>query len=449
MYFFNLFYLYLHYYMSLKSCNIIYGYLDNCLDLYQDSPNDYVLLIEPRGDIIDKLKKNIKTSHTVEVPSRISTSSVKVPSRLPKNIILISKMLSEKDKMTETILYFNKEEEKYFTKNESLLIRGTSYFNIKKYNVFTTSINNLIVQYNIQNINSLSININVQNCNEILDSVISFNHIISNISIHPTVNFLSDNCKILENFYKKNNFIYSHKNLNLKLPNIGMFINGKLKNNKEISLLIQQYKMNLIITKKKDSHIIPYPESITILNNNIYNIHSKIYHENIIQNLECIFNIGKNKNVYENNENVYENNENVYENNENVNENIKFISFDNNNQNENNQNNQNTEISVDNYNKVEVGDLEIIIQFNPKYFDDNKTLQIMYPLKDNILYVNKLFDIIYGTKNCIYMLYQIIKSKYFSDFLELKRSSKPKLFTIFSKIYFFEYISKIFIVKEF
>jgi hypothetical protein len=67
--------------MSFKSCNIIYGYIDNCLDKYQDSP---VLLIEPRGDIIDKLKKNIN-----------------------KNIILISKMLLEKDTLTETILYFN------------------------------------------------------------------------------------------------------------------------------------------------------------------------------------------------------------------------------------------------------------------------------------------------------------------------------------------------------
>ena len=47
------------------------------------------------------------------------------------------------------------------------------------------------------------------------------------------------------------------------------------------------------------------------------------------------------------------------------------------------------------------------------------------------------------------MLYQILKSKYFSDFLEVKKVAKPKLFTIFSKIYFFEYISKIFVIKEF
>ena len=399
--------------MSLKSCNIIYGYLDNCLDKYQDSP---VLLIEPRSDIIDILKKDLKD---------ITKN---------KNIILISKMLLEKDLMTESILYFNKEENKYFTNNEKLLVMGTNYFNVKKYKVFTTSINNIILQYNIQNINSISININVQNCNKILDSIIPFNHIISNIIISDTVKMFSDNCKLLENFYKKENLTFTHKNLNIKLPNIGMYINcnGKIKNNKEISLLVQQYKMNLIIMRKNNSFIIPYPESITIINN-VYDAHSKIYHENIIRNFECIFN--KDQNIKEQITVTNNQNEQV---NENINEQINET---------NNHNNQNEQINETN--KIDVGDLDIIMQFNPKYFDNNKTLQIMYPLKDNIIYINKVFDIIYGTKNCIYMLYQILKSKYFSDFLEVKKIAKPKLFTIFSKMYFFEYISKIFVIKEF
>ena len=323
--------------------------------------------------------------------------------------------------MTDSILYFNKDEDKYFTKNDkNLLVRGTNYFNVKKYNVFTTSINNIILQYNIQNIDSLVININVENCNDILDSLIPFNHIISNIVINDNVNIDLEKCKILENFKtnedsptftegirrQDNVKSFSHKNLNIKLPNIGMFFNGKLKNNKEITLLVQQYKMNLIIIKKKDSYIVPYPESITILNNNQDNTYSKIYHENIIHNLDCIFNF-------------------------------------------NAQNDKNEDNRLIKSEEIAVGDLEIIIQFNTKYFDNNKTLQIMYPLKDNVLYVNKVYDIIYGTKNCIYMLYQIIKSKYFSDFLEEKNTSRPKLFTIFSKIYFFEYISKIFVLKEF
>jgi hypothetical protein len=370
--------------MSLKSRNIVYGYKEHCP--FIKSPNNHILLIEPRGEIIDLLKQK----------------------NLDKNIILISKILSEKDTMTDSILYFNKDEDKYFTKNDkNLLVRGTNYFNVKKYNVFTTSINNIILQYNIQNIDSLVININVENCNDILDSLIPFNHIISNIIINDNVNISIEKCKILENFKKNEDSSksFSHKNLNIKLPNIGMFFNGKLKNNKEITLLVQQYKMNLIIIKKKDSYIVPYPESITILNNNQDNTYSKIYHENIIHNLDCIFNFKQNDTNHEN-----------YK--------IKGQ-------------------------EIAVGDLEIIIQFNTKYFDNNKTLQIMYPLKDNVLYVNKVYDIIYGTKNCIYMLYQIIKSKYFSDFLEEKNTSRPKLFTIFSKIYFFEYISKIFVLKEF
>ena len=55
-------------------------------------------------------------------------------------------------------------------------------------------------------------------------------------------------------------------------------------------------------------------------------------------------------------------------------------------------------------------ELDIIIQFNPKYFDSKNTLQIMYPLDDNVFYINKVFDVIYGTKNCMFMLYQILKS---------------------------------------
>lgn len=395
--------------MSLKSCNIVYGYLEHCPFII--SPKDHVLLIEPRGEIIDILKKK----------------------NLDKNITLISKMLSEKDIMTDSILYFNKEEDTYFVKNDKeLLVRGTNCFNIKKYNVFTTSINHLIMQYNIQNINSLVININIENCNRILDSIIPFNHIISNIIINDNVKILPEKCKILENFKKSQDSpfkSFSHKNLEITLPNIGMFFNGKLKNNKEISLLIQQYKMNLINIKKEDSYIVPYPESITILNKDtsLSYTYSKIYHENIIHNLDCIFNNNgqKIKDIKK-----IEGIEDI--------EGIEGI-----------ENIENIEKTKNIENTIVVGNLEIIIQFNPKYFDDNKTLQIMYPLKDNVLYINKMYDIIYGTKNCIYMLYQIIKSKYFTDFLEEKKTSRPKLFTIFSKIYFFDYISKIFVVKEF
>ena len=72
----------------------------------------------------------------------------------------------------------------------------------------------------------------------------------------------------------------------------------------------------------------------------------------------------------------------------------------------------------------------------------------MYPLQDNVVYVNKAFDIIYGTKNCMFMLYQILKSTYFTDYIEEKIKEKPSLFKIFSKRYFYDYIEKIFVLKE-
>ena len=96
----------------------------------------------------------------------------------------------------------------------------------------------------------------------------------------------------------------------------------------------------------------------------------------------------------------------------------------------------------------ETNKFDIIIQFNQKYFTTNKTLQIMYPLLDNVVYINKVFDIIYGTKNCMFMLYQILKSKYFTDYIEEKIVEKKTLFKIFSKRYFYDYISKIFVIKE-
>jgi hypothetical protein len=80
---------------------------------------------------------------------------------------------------------------------------------------------------------------------------------------------------------------------------------------------------------------------------------------------------------------------------------------------------------------------------------NTNTLQIMYPIKDNTIYVNKLYDIMYATKNCMFMLYQILKSKYFTDYIKQKRSEKPKLFKIFAKRYFYDYLSKIFVLQDF
>ena len=93
--------------------------------------------------------------------------------------------------------------------------------------------------------------------------------------------------------------------------------------------------------------------------------------------------------------------------------------------------------------------LDIIIQFNQKYFTSRRTLQIMYPLKDDTIYIHRPYDIIYANKNCMFMIYQILKSKYFTDYMESKQKEKPVMFKFLCKKYFYDYLSTIFVFKEF
>jgi hypothetical protein len=375
---------------SIKSCKIIYGYKDNCLDDCQDSP---VLLIEPRSNYIDKIRK-------LNLP-----------------IKLISKVLVKQIINQETSMYYDKENERYWLKdkNDDLMVNGTNLFNIKRYQVYATNIENILLQYKIQDVKSFTININVENCNDLLESITPYNHIFSHIIIDESVKYFNKSSKILRNFYsnqiksdqESNSMLcFSHKNLNIELPKIGMYFLNESYNKDtllELKFLVNQYKMNIIINKDenpdKQKVIIPYPESVKILSQNKTSTQvslSKIYHENVIQNLESIFHK-----------------------------------------------------RIEDEHEIKINDLEIIIQFNQKYFNSKKTLQIMYPLKDNTIYVNKIYDIMYATKNCMYMLYQILKSSYFSDYIQTKRDEKPVMFKIFSKRYFYEYISKIFVITEF
>ena len=358
----------------MRSCKIIYGYIENCLDNIT-SP---VLLIEPRSSIIDLVKKYI-------VNNKVS------------NVTLISKGLTKSDSMAESLLYYNKELDKYWFKSPDNNI-------VKKYSIYTTSLSNIIIQYEIQNVESIVINLNIDNYNDILENITPFNHIISRILIckknsetkleNSLFNNYNYNCNQEQDY-----LCYEHKNLNIELPSIALyFVNNTNVNNKEVSLLVQQYKMSIFINETGDDILcnnlfVKYPESLKVIKdiNKIPN--SKIYHENVVNNLKFIF------------EKVKQHND--------------------------------------------ISELDIIIQFNSKYFNDKKTLQIMYPLKDNTIYVNKDFDIIYATKNCMYMMYQILKSNYFGEYINDKKVQKAGLFTIFSKKYFYEYIEKIFIIKDF
>jgi hypothetical protein len=384
-----------------KSCKIIYGYIPGCLDDILDSQGQLVILIEPRTDHIDQIQ------------------SLKIKDPFKKLFVLIKKVLVKTNILSETNFLYDKDRDIYFMKDDGLVINGTNLFNIKKYKVYTTSMENIIKEYAIQNIHSLTININIKNCNEIIQSVEAYNHILSRIYINNQID--NYQCKILDDFYSKDNegtlpssdivgkgtlpsnegtlptyITFTHKNLHIELPKILVyFYESQSKRLKEMTLLIQQYKMALVINKDETSNqpriIVPYPESVKCIDTegNWLLKPSKIYYENVINNLACIFD------------------------------------------------NEDNSLGLD-----------IIIQFNPKYFDSKNTLQIMYPLDDNVFYINKVFDIIYGTKNCMFMLYQILKSKYFTDYIEEKIAEKKSLFKIFSKRYFYDYISKIFVIKE-
>ena len=384
-----------------SGCKIIYGYNPGCLDDILDSQGQLVILIEPRTDRIDQIQ------------------SLKI-----KDFILIKKVLVKTNVLSETIFHYDKDRDIYFMKDDGLVVNGSNLFNVKKYKAYTTSMENIIKEYAIQNIHSLTININIKNCNEIIQSIEAYNHILSRIHINKQIG--NYQCKILDDFYSKvlDQYItFTHKNLHIELPKILVyFYESQNKRLKEMTLLMQQYKMALVINKLPDdlhrsgasalqddqqdtstitndtgdvgrqddvSVIVPYPESIKYIDSGILKP-SKIYYENVINNLACIFDSDKSNSL----------------------------------------------------------ELDIIIQFNPKYFDSKNTLQIMYPLDDNVFYINKVFDVIYGTKNCMFMLYQILKSKYFTDYIEEKIAEKKSLFKIFSKRYFYDYISKIFIIKE-
>jgi hypothetical protein len=379
----------------IKSCIIIYGWIDNCLDQFynKESPlYDFnIILIEPRKTYIDKINQYYK-----------------IHSKKLTNLIVIKKALVSNNTLKESILCYDNH--MYFVENTEIVSKSND--KLTREVVYNTTFTNIINTYNIQNIKTLIININVNNLDNIFENIILFNHIISQVKIKYYCNKNNSKTAFLNNFieindkeitYKEITYkeyqVYSHKNLNVSLPNIAIYFSNFdfLKNNiDKLKLFIHQYQMNLILNKSENVTI-PYLNTLDTLNylSNLENNTSciknnKIYHQNIIDNLENIFSSPK----------------------------------------------------------IPVNEIDIIIQFTPKFLNNN-ILQIMYPLKDNVLYVNKMFDVIYATKSCMYMLYQILKSKYFTDYIDEKNNIKPSLFKIFSKKYFYDYISKIFIVKEF
>jgi hypothetical protein len=319
----------------------------------------------------------------------------------PSNVKLVTKALLSTNKTTDAMLLYD---DKYSIQTPDLYINGSN-INTKKQSVYTTSLPNIITEHQIQNIQEIVFNINIDNCNLILDSLKPFNHIVSYIKFHPDVSFEQNNSLLSDFFNQKELYTYEHKNLHIELPKIGIYFIEPIdaKSSKKASLFIHQYKMNVI---HKDN-LIEYPNSVDVVINKPEK-QSKIFHEVIIQQLDQIFEKEIHKEV-------------------------------------------NKDVTVTRIEWVDKfsSSLDLVIQFNPKYLHHNNAIQIMYPLKDNIIYVNKQFDVMYATRHCMFILYQILNSDYFAEYITLKQTEKSSLFKLFSKRYFYEYISNIFVVKEF
>jgi hypothetical protein len=109
-----------------KSCKIIYGYIPGCLDDILDSQGQLVILIEPRTDRIDQIQ------------------SLKIKDPFKKPFVLIKKVLVKTNILSETNFHYDKDHDIYFIKDNGLVVNGTNLFNIKKYKVYTTSMENII-----------------------------------------------------------------------------------------------------------------------------------------------------------------------------------------------------------------------------------------------------------------------------------------------------------------
>lgn len=92
---------------------------------------------------------------------------------------------------------------------------------------------------------------------------------------------------------------------------------------------------------------------------------------------------------------------------------------------------------------------DIFMQFNPRFLNNTDVFKLFFPLNPDVIYINRPYDIIYTTKNCAHMLYQILKSTYFTDYMSEKEEQRKAVFKLFRKQYFYDYISKIFVTKNY
>lgn len=330
------------------SCTIIYGYDEyTTMNIIKEleKKDEKIILIEPFLKNIEKINNHQKLN----------------------KFNVVKKILTADSKPSEIII-FEKENEEY-TFDKILNYK-------KKHKVFTTSLCNIMEEYNIDYINNIYININVSNLKDLFNKWNSFNHLINRIALSFIINNNLSNHLFLTSFeeYISINedlpidlkyIHYIHKNLNIKTPGMMMYdINNSDNEDIKFKKFTKRY--------------------------NIYDVsenNDKKYdflHEKILVDLDKIFK------------------------------------------------------------RNDLSNIDILIQFNSKYFKLNDYFIVNYEIKDTVLYVNREYDIIYSTKNCMHMLYEIIKSKYFKEHIEEHMKKRGKVFKLFYKRIFYEYMEHIF-----
>lgn len=90
--------------------------------------------------------------------------------------------------------------------------------------------------------------------------------------------------------------------------------------------------------------------------------------------------------------------------------------------------------------------VDYIVFFNNAYLRSHYSFNINTSLTETQIYLEEEFDIIYATKNCWYMVYQILCSKAFEEYIEEKSIGKKALVKILCKRWTWEYLKKLFVV---
>lgn len=93
----------------------------------------------------------------------------------------------------------------------------------------------------------------------------------------------------------------------------------------------------------------------------------------------------------------------------------------------------------------EADSAELILLLNPKYLNNHDYIHVLYPVEDNVIYIDKTTDTFYASKACFRMLHQIIRSKYYTSYF----NDKPKILPFLARKYFYEYFSTVFVFKNY